>query len=74
MLIVKVVLRKLLSSLLKGATAALLTSLLAASNALPVGGDDKVVVAVVAGFTALLHAAISGLKRLSEFDPNKIVK
>lgn len=74
MMLVKVLLRKLLSSLLKGATAALITSLLAALNALPAGGDDKVVVAVVAGFTALLHSLISVLKRAAEYDPNKIVK
>lgn len=71
-LIIKNALKKALSSLLKGLAAALIASLTAAAT-LPVASDDKLVLAAMAGFTALLHALISGLRRLATFDPAKLV-
>lgn len=66
-------LKKALSSLLKGLTAALIASLTAAAT-LPVDSNDKLVLAAMTAFTALLHAIISGLRRVAEYDPSKVLK
>ena len=66
-------LKKALSSLVKGLGAALIASLTAAA-AVPVDSHDKLVLAAMAGFTAVLHAAISGIKRLMTYDPAQLIK
>lgn len=71
-LVIKSALKKALSSLVKGLSAALIASLTVAA-ASPVDSHDKLVLAAMAGFTALLHAIISGLKRAQEYDFAKIV-
>lgn len=64
---------KSLSSLVKGLTAGVLVSLAALADKLPGITDpgDKIQAAVVAGIVIVLHAVVSGLKRLATFDAAK---
>lgn len=61
------------SSLVKGLTAGALVSLAALADKLPgiANPGDKIEVYVVAGLVAVLHALVSGLKRLTTFDVSK---
>lgn len=64
---------KSLSSLVKGLTAGALVSLAALADKLPgiANPGDKIEVYAVAAVVAVLHALISGIKRLTTFDVSK---
>ena len=71
--LLKSILKKALSSLTKGGIAVVIVALTGAASAIAGfdTGNDQLVVWVAAGLTALVHAAISALKRFATYDATK---